>query len=104
MLDSSGRMYNLYSILFTFGSVSFFVYGLLFRKDRIISFYQFHVSYNHFDDIHTLYQLCCINRYLYVIHLYVFHFSEWLCECVCVPVYILLCMNALCMYVFIVGQ
>ena len=92
-------MHHLYSILFTsLGHISFFVYGLLFPKDKIISFYQFHVLYNNFCYMNTVCQLCCFNRYLYVILLRVFHFSE--CLCVCVPVYILLCMYELyvCIY------
>ena len=101
MLDSWCKMHHLYSTLFTFlGPTSSFVYGLLFPKDKIISFYQLHDLYNNFGDMNTVCQLCCFNRYLYVIHLCVFHFSE----CVCVPVYILLCMYELCLYVFIVGQ
>ena len=103
MLDSWCKMHYLYSILFTsLGPIHFFVYELLFPKDKIISFYQFHVLYNNFGDMNTVCQLCCFIRYLYVIHLCVFHFSE--CLCACVPVYILLCMYELCMYVFIVGQ
>ena len=106
MLELWRKLHHLYSILFTsLGPISFFfVYGLLFSKDKIISFYQFHVLNNKFGDMNTVCQLCCLNRYHYVTHLCVFHFSECLCVCVCVPVYILLCMYELCMYVFIVGQ
>ena len=44
MFDSWCIMYHLYSILFTFlGPVSFFIYGHLFPKDIMISFYQCHV-------------------------------------------------------------
>ena len=103
MLDSWCKMHNLYSILFTsLGHISFFIYGLLFPKDKIISFYQFHVLYNNFGDMNAVCQQCCFNRYLYVIHLCVFHFSECLCVCVCLCIYCCACMN--CMYVFIVGQ
>ena len=102
MLDSWCKMHHLYSILFTsIGHISFFVYGLLLPKDKI-SFYQFHVLYNNFGDMNTVCQLCCFNRYLYVIHLCVFHFSECLCVCVCLCTYCCVCMN--CMYAFIVGQ
>ena len=96
-------MHHLYSVLFTYlGHISFFVYGLLLPKDKIISFYQFHVLYKNFGDMNTVCQLCCFNRYLYVIHLcvFLFHFSE--CLCVCVPVYILLCVYEL--YVCIYSQ
>ena len=83
------RMHPLYSILFTsLGHISFFVYGLLFPKDKIISFYQFHVLYKNFGDMNTVCQLCCFNRYLYVIHLWVFFIL--VSVCVCVPLYILL--------------
>ena len=53
-LYSLCKMHNLFSILFTFlGPVSFFVFGLLFTKDKIISFYQVHVLYNNFGDMNT---------------------------------------------------
>ena len=75
MLDSWFKMHHLYSILFTsLGHISFFVYGLLFPKDKIISFYQFHVLCKNFGDMNTVCQLCCFNRYLYVTHLCVFSF------------------------------
>ena len=91
MLDLWCKMHHLYSILFmSLGPVSFFVDGLLFPKDKIISFYQFHVLYNNYGDMNTVCQLCCFNRFLYVIYLFVLHFNHCLCgyECVCVCVYI----------------
>ena len=71
-----------------------------FPEDKIISFHQFHVLYNHVGDLNTMCQLYCFNRYLNDIHLYSFHFSE--CECECV--YILLCKNEILYALFIVGQ
>ena len=104
MLDSWCKTHHLCSILFTsLGHTPFFVYGLLFSKDKIISFYQFHVWHNNFGDMNTVCQLCCFNRYLYVIHLCVFILvSSCVCVCVCLCIYCCVCMN--CMYVFIVGQ
>ena len=102
MLDSLCKMYHL-SIYLRLSDLSLFCIWILFPKDKIISFYQFHVLYNTFGHMNTLCQLCCFSRYLYFILWYVFHFSECLCECVCVC-HIFLCMNELCMYVFIVGK
>ena len=81
----------------------YFVYGLLFPKDKMISFllipcivsvlvFEYHAPN------------LCFSRYLYSIHLYVCYFSEHVCMCVCVRVCILLYKMYVCMCVFIVGQ
>ena len=98
-LDSWCRMYHLYSILFkSLGPVSFFAYGLLFPKDKIKSFYQFHVLYDNFGDMNTLSPPFCFNQYLYVIRLNIFHFSECLRGCACVYMYCYVWTNFVCMY------
>ena len=97
-------MHNLYSISFTFhGPVSFFVYGLLIPKDKIISFHQFRVLYDNFGDMNTLYQLCVLID-IFTAYICVHYILASVCASVCVSVYIILCMNELCIYVFIVGQ
>ena len=45
----------------------FFVYGLLFPKDKIISFYQFHVLYNNFGDMNTMCQLYELCMYVFIV-------------------------------------
>ena len=97
MLDSWCKMHHLYSILFkSLGHISFFVYGLLFLKDKIISFYQ----YSMFCIIILVIWIPCVNSVVLI-----GIFTSYICMLfilvsVCVPVYILLCMYELyvCIY------
>ena len=90
-----------YSILFTsLGHILFFRIWTFISERYDNIFLPIPCFYNNFGDMNTVCQLCCFNRYLYVIHLCVFHFSECLCVCVCVPVYILLCMYELYVYIY----
>ena len=101
MLDSWCKMHHLYSILFTsLGPISFlFVYGLLFPKVKIISFYQFHVLYNNFGDMNTVCQLCCFKS-VSLRHTFVCFSFQWVfvCLCVCLCIYCCVCMNSVSMY------
>ena len=91
------------NFIYDYYTYFFFVYGLLFPKDKMVSFllipcivsvlvFEYHAPN------------LCFNRYLYSIHLYVCYFSEHVCMCVCVRLCILLYKMYVCMCVFIVGQ
>ena len=103
MLDSWRIIYAQF-YLWLLDLFLFFSYtNFYFRKKRWSILYRFRALYDSFGDGYHA-PNPCFNRYLYSIHLYVYHFNERLRMCVCVRVCILLCKNEFCMYVFIVGQ